>query len=120
MIHEIDDETFEAQIAQSDIPCVIEFTAGWCTLCKEMLPTMEALSMDFDGTVKFCTVNTDKNKQLRIAFAVAALPYIVYIADGQMSPLFDELVTKERLEERIRFMLGGGEAPTTRPLPSLR
>ena len=116
MVHEITDDNFEAEVAASDIPCVIEFTAGWCTFCDEMIPVFEELSEKFGDEVKFCIVNTDENKKLRIRFAVAAFPYIVLVADGMQTPLFDELVTAERLEERIRFVLDGGKAPTTRPL----
>ena len=104
MVYEITDESFEAEVANCDKPCVIEFTAGWCTMCDEMVD------------VKFCIVNTDEQKKLRIKFAVAAYPYIVLVADGMKTPLFDELVTAERLKERIDFVLNGGKAPTTRPL----
>ena len=116
MVHEITDETFEAEVAGSSVPCVIEFTAGWCTFCDAMTPTFEQLAETFGDAVKFCLVNIDEQKKLRIKFAVAAVPYIVLVADGMKTPLFDELVTAERLEERIRFVLGGGKAPTTRPL----
>ena len=116
MVHEITDETFEAEVANSPVPCVIEFTAGFCTFCDEMTPVFEELSEKFGERVKFCLVNTDESKQLRIKFAVAAFPYIVLVADGMKTPLFDELVNAERLEERIRFVLEGGQAPTTRPL----
>ena len=116
MIHEITDENFEREVAQSPVPCVIEFTGGWCPLCKKMIPSLEQLAEHYGDAVKICTVNTDDQKKLRIRFAVAALPYVVYIADGMKTPLFDEYVTYERLQERIDFMLGGGEAPTTRPL----
>ena len=116
MLHEITDDNFEAEVASSDVPCVIEFTAGWCAMCKKMAPTLEALSEEYAGKVKFCTVNTDEQKGLRIRFAVAALPYVVWVADGRKSPLFDELVTAERLRERIDFMLAGNEAPTAMPL----
>ena len=116
MVHEITDESFQAEVAESDTPCIIEFTAGFCTFCDEMIPVFETLSEEFDGRVKFCIVNTDENKQLRIKFVVAAYPYIVYVHDGMQTPLFDELVTEERLRERIQFMLDGNEAPTTRPL----
>ena len=116
MIHEITDDTFEAEVANSPIPCVIEFTAGWCTFCDAMIPTFEQMTEAFGNSVKFCVVNTDENKKLRIKFAVAAYPYIVFVADGMKTPLFDEMVTADRLEERIRFMLDGGQAPTTRPL----
>ena len=116
MIYEITDETFEEEVANSAIPCVIDFTAGWCTFCDAMAPTFEQLAETFGDTVKFCLVNIDEQKKLRIKFAVAAVPYIVLVANGMQTPLFDELVTAERLEERIRFVLDGGDAPTTRPL----
>ncbi len=116
MVHVITDATFEDEVANSAVPCLIEFTAAWCGPCKKMAPTLESLSEKFNGEVKFCTIDTDENKALRIKFAVAALPYIVLVADGMKTPLFDELVTEDRLEERIRFVLDGGTAPTTRPL----
>ena len=116
MVYEITDATFEEEVLNSAVPCVIEFTAGWCTMCDEMVPTFEELSEHYGDTVKFCLVNTDEQKGLRIKFAVAAFPYIVYVADGMKTPLFDELVSADRLRERIDFVMGGGQAPTTRPL----
>ena len=116
MIHEITDETFEAEVANSDVPCVIEFTAGFCTLCDEMVPTLEELADHYGDAVKFCIVNTDTSKKLRIKFVVGVYPYIVMVHGGKRTPLFDEKVTTERLRERIDFMLENGEAPTTRPL----
>ena len=116
MIHEITDENFDEEVAASPVPCVIEFSASWCTPCKEMVPRLESLSETFGGSVKFCLVNVDEQKKLRVKFAVAAVPFVVFVADGKKTPLFDELVPTERLEERIRFVLGGGDAPTTRPL----
>lgn len=116
MVHEITDANFDAEVIASSVPCVIEFTAGWCTFCDAMAPTFDQLSETFGDDVKFCIVNIDENKKLRIKFAVAAVPYIVFVSDGMKTPLFDEIVTAERLEERIRFVLEGGNAPTTRPL----
>ncbi len=116
MIHTITDENFDEEVAASPVPCVLKFTAGWCDMCDAMVPAFEALSETFGDAVKFCLVNVDEQKGLRIKFAVAALPYIVLVADGMKTPLFDELVTAERLEERIRFVLDGGNAPTTMPL----
>jgi len=116
MVHVITDDTFQAEVVDSDVPCIVEFTAGWCTMCDAMAPTLEELSDRYAGKVKFCIVNIDENKALRIRFAVAAVPYIVLVNDGMQTPLFDELVTAERLSERIDFVLAGNPAPTTRPL----
>ena len=116
MVHEITEENFEAEVVQSDVPCVIEFTAGWCTFCDELVPVFEELSEQYGDDVKFCIVNTDEQKALRIKFAVAAYPYIVMVHNKMKTPLFDEIVSAERLRERIDFVIGGGSAPTTRPL----
>lgn len=113
MVHLITDENFNEEVAKSNIPCVIAFTAGWCTYCDEMAPVLETLSETFDGKAKFCLVNIDEQRELRIKFAVASLPYIVYVSDGMRTPLFDAIVSEARLEERVRYMLAGNEAPGT-------
>lgn len=119
MVHDITDETFEAEVASSDIPCVLLFTAGWCDLCPEMKSRFEALSEKMDE-VKFCLVDTDKQKGLRIAFAVGVAPYIVMVRNGMKLPLFDQIVSEDELEERIRYILDGGKPPIETPLRPVR
>lgn len=116
MVYEITDENFDQEVAECPLPCVIEFTAGWCTFCDEMVPAFESLSEHYDGRVKFCLVNVDEQRGLRIKFAVASLPYIVYVQGGMKTPLFDAITNERRLEERIDHMLAGKEAPGTVPL----
>lgn len=115
-MQEITEQNFEDEVLNSDIPCVMEFTASWCALCDEMIPRLEHLAERLQDRVKFCTADLERERGLRVKFAVAAVPYIVYVSDGMQTPLFDEVVPEELLEERIRFMLDGGEAPTTRPI----
>lgn len=119
MVVVVTDENFEEEVLYSDVPCVIGFTAGWCNLCPQMLDELEELSSDYEGKVKFCSVNVDEQRKLRIAFAVAALPYMVFVRDKMKTPLFDELVTKDRLDERIRYVLDDGKCPSTMPIRNL-
>lgn len=120
MVTVVTDENFEQEVLESGLPCVIGFTAGWCDLCPQMIGEMDALSQKYEGEVKFCSVNVDEQRKLRILFAVAALPYTVLVQGGMKTPLFDELVTEERLDERIRYVLDGGKCPTTVPLRKMR
>lgn len=120
MIHVITDENFEREVVDSPLPCIIGFTASWCNLCPKMIDVLDSLSEKYDGRVKFCSVNVDDQTRLRIMFAVASLPYTVYVENGMKTPLFDEMVTEGRLEERIDFVLDGGKCPTTTPLKKMR
>ena len=85
MIHEITDENFESEVMDAGIPCVIEFTSDWCVLCKDMVPAFEKVAEELGDKVKFCSVDTGKQRKLGITFAVGSLPYVVYVANGEMT-----------------------------------
>lgn len=74
MIHEITDENFESEVMDAGIPCVIEFTSDWCVLCKDMVPAFEKVAEELGDKVKFCSVDTGKQRKLGITFAVGSLP----------------------------------------------
>lgn len=116
MISVITDENYEREVTQSNLPCIIEFTAGWCTMCDALRPTFEALAERFASEAKFCVTNIDEERGLRIKFAVASLPTVAFVSNGKKTVLTDELTTEKILGERIRFMLDGGTAPNTTPL----
>lgn len=116
MIIEITDDNFESEVAESDKPCILFFTAGFCTCCDDMYPTFESVVDAYSDVCKFGVVNIDQNRGLRIKFVVAATPYIVMVKDRMMTPLFDMIVSKEQLEERLSYALNGGECPVCRPL----
>ena len=47
---------------------------------------------------------------------MASQPNVVYVHDGMKTPLFDAITNERRLEERIKHMLAGKDAPGTMPL----
>lgn len=63
MIHEITDENFESEVMDAGIPCVIEFTSDWCVLCKDMVPAFEKVAEELGDKVKFCSVDTGKQRK---------------------------------------------------------
>ena len=116
MVVDVTDESFAADVLESELPCVILFTGSWCTWCPEMHERMEEASKAFEGEAKVCSIDIDTQNKLRIAFAVGTLPFIVLVRGGMRSPLFDEIVTVERLEERVRYALDGGKLPIEVPV----
>ena len=51
---QITKENFEAEVANSEIPVILDFWASWCMPCKMMGPVFEELSQEFEGKVKIC------------------------------------------------------------------
>lgn len=77
------DDTFEAEVTNSDIPVVVDFWAEWCGPCKQIGPALEELSDEYDGKVKIVKINVDENPNSPAQMGVRGIPALFLFKDGQ-------------------------------------
>ena len=77
------DDTFESDVLQSDVPVLVDFSAVWCGPCKALAPKLEELSQQYDGRVKFVTLDVDEARETAMRFGVMSVPTIMLFKDGQ-------------------------------------
>ncbi|MBD3677418.1 MAG: thioredoxin [Rhodobacteraceae bacterium] len=82
--HAVTDETFDAEVRQSDIPVVVDFWAEWCGPCKQIGPALEELSEEFDGKVKIVKVNVDENPSAPAQMGVRGIPALFLFKGGEV------------------------------------
>ena len=51
---EVTSDNFREEVVDSETPVLVDFWAPWCGPCKMMTPTLEELSENLSGKVKFC------------------------------------------------------------------
>ena len=80
----VTDDTFDAEVKNSDIPVVVDFWAEWCGPCKQIGPSLEELSDELDGKVKIVKVNVDENPNSPAQMGVRGIPALFLFKDGQV------------------------------------
>lgn len=80
----VTDDTFDAEVKNSDVPVVVDFWAEWCRPCKQIGPALEELSAEYEGQVKIAKVNVDENPNSPAQLGVRGIPALFLFKDGQV------------------------------------
>jgi thioredoxin 2 len=66
--------TFDAAIAQSDIPVVVDFWAPWCGPCRMVAPELAKVAAAHPGEYLILKVNTDAVPELGERYKIRSIP----------------------------------------------
>jgi thioredoxin 1 len=81
---EITDANFEAEVAKSATPVLIDFWAAWCAPCRAIAPTVDAIAEEYKGRVKVGKLDVDANQTTAARFNVRGIPTLLVVKDGQV------------------------------------
>ncbi|MEM6588972.1 MAG: thioredoxin [Pseudomonadota bacterium] len=80
----VTDDTFDAEVKNSDIPVVVDFWAEWCGPCKQIGPALEELSDEMGGKVKIAKVDVDSNPNTATQLGIRGIPALFIFKDGEI------------------------------------
>lgn len=80
---ELTEDTFNAEVLESELPVIVDFGAVWCGPCKMLDPIVEELANDWAGEVKFTHVDVDHNPNLAIQFNIMGVPTLILFKSGE-------------------------------------
>ena len=96
-VKELDDTTFDSEIASADGPVLVDFWAPWCGPCRQLTPTIEALAEEYQGRATVAKVNTDDARQTAMKFGISSIPALFIMKDGEIVDRMVGAVPKDKL-----------------------
>lgn len=84
----LNDDNFNAEVIESDVPVVVDFFTTWCGPCKTIAPIVEKLAGEFEGRIKVGKLNLEEAPNAGTEFKVRAVPTILFFKGGQVVDQF--------------------------------
>jgi thioredoxin 1 len=106
-IPEIDDETFEGAVLQSELPVLVDFGAVWCHPCKQLDPIVEQIAEAWHGKLAVYKLDVDHNVNSTMAYGVMGVPSLILFVNGEPVDRLTGLVPKKRIVDMIEPYLIG-------------
>lgn len=77
----VDEARFDAEVLESGVPVVVDFSAAWCPPCRVMDPIVEELAAERDD-LRFVKVDVDAEAQLAARYGVLSMPTFMVFHHG--------------------------------------
>ncbi|MDO8184333.1 thioredoxin [Conexibacter sp. JD483] len=100
-ITEVNDNNFQAEVIESDVPVLVDFWAPWCGPCRMVAPVLEEIAGERGEALKIVKLNVDDNQQTAMSYEVLSIPTLILFKNGTIAKKVVGAYPKRKLEAEL-------------------
>jgi len=91
------DDSFEAEVLQSEQAVLVDYWADWCGPCKMIAPILEEIADEYDGKIKIAKLNIDENSGTPPKYGIRGIPTLMLFKGGNVEATKVGALSKSQL-----------------------
>lgn len=91
------DDSFEAEVLQSEHPVLVDYWADWCGPCKMIAPVLEEIADEYEGKIKVAKLNIDENAGTPPKYGIRGIPTLMLFKGGNVEATKVGALSKSQL-----------------------
>ena len=103
---EVNDETWQELVLESDTPVMVDFWAEWCGPCKMIAPAVHDMAVDYDGQLKVAKLDVDASPNTAMQYGIRSIPALLFFKGGQPVDQIIGAVPKGALKKKVESVIG--------------
>lgn len=80
---ELTDASYDAVIARTGLPVLVDFWAPWCGPCRMMAPQFEAAARELHTVAVLAKLNTEEAQAVAARAGIRSIPTLALFRDGR-------------------------------------
>ena len=100
-VKEVSDSSFETDVLGSSKPVLVDFWAQWCTPCRMLAPTVEAVAERFRDSANVVKLNVDDNPSTAQRYGIKGIPTLILFREGKEVERVVGATSKESITRMI-------------------
>ena len=100
-VKNINEQEFEKEVLQSDVPVLVDFWAAWCGPGMMLGPIVEEAASEVSG-VKVVKLNVDNAVSTAQKYNVVSIPTLILFDGGKEAKRSVGLISKEQVLDLLK------------------
>ena len=100
-VSDVTDNSFQAEVIESDVPVLVDFWAPWCGPCRVVAPILEEIAAERGDALRIVKLNVEENQQTAANFEVLSIPTLILFKGGEPVKKVIGAYPKKKLEAEL-------------------